>query len=193
MYTEQSILEQLKADLKPSRLEHTLGVVATAEAMAKHYRENAQKARLAALLHDCSRINGLSVDEMAEIASRSAYAERFPQFTTGENLLHAAASEVLARERYGVEDGDVLDAIRWHTTGRHGLGRLGIIVYCADMIEPERRYPGVEKLRAIGFDGLWELALECCGHTVEYLESTGSAIHPATLEFYEYLKGKYNG
>lgn len=190
MYDFDTIVCDLKNSLSQKRFDHTLGVVETAEKMAKFYAVNADKARIAALLHDCSRY--MELPEMTKTALRSQFEDKYSTETVGMELLHAPASEVIAREKYGIRDGDILSAIRWHTTGVPHMDELACIVYSADMVEPTRTYDGVEQLRKLSFEGLHLLSLKCCEHTIEYLRLQNKHVHSSTIDFYLYLQGELN-
>ncbi len=184
----------LSQTLSKKRYEHTLGVVNTAEKLAMQYApEGKEKARWAALLHDCAKTKDASPEGMWELAKESLFDHK-PMREDGESLLHAAASEVLARKNFGVEDRDILSAVRWHTTGRWGMTELEVIVYCADMIEPNRNYPEVEQLRGFADKGLVCLAKECCRATIAHLEQKRSKIDEQSKQMLLYLdniEGKY--
>lgn len=188
MYDFETVLREVKNSLPQKRFEHTLGVVQTAEKMAEYYSVDVDKARIAALLHDCSK--GLSLQTMELLSGKSQFEDNYPNETVGTELLHASASEVLAAEKYGITDTDVLAAIRWHTTGIPHMDKLACIIYSADMIEPNRIYDGVEELRNLTFKGLRILSLKCCEHTVKYLMSQNKHVHGATIDFYLYLQGE---
>ncbi len=192
MFSYNMILRDLECRMKESRFRHTLGVVQTAEKLALRYNADRDKAAVAALLHDCSKTTDITEEQMYAIASRTLFKDEYPLQTKGEALLHALASEVIAREKYGVEDMEILSAIRWHTTGRIGMSALDMIVYSADMVEPSRKFDGVEKLRLLMNCGLERLTFECMKHCVSYLEQSGSEIHQTTLDSYNYLKEKLN-
>lgn len=188
MYDFETVLCEVKNSLPQKRFEHTLGVVQTAEKLAEYYSVDIDKARIAALLHDCSK--GLDLQTMERLSQRSQFEDSYHDETVGVELLHAPASEVLAKEKYGITDADVLAAIRWHTTGIPHMDKLACIIYSADMIEPNRIYCGVEELRKFTFEGLRLLSLKCCEHTVGYLRSQGKHVHRATIDFYLYLQGE---
>jgi predicted HD superfamily hydrolase involved in NAD metabolism len=97
-------------------------------------------------------------------------------------LLHAPVGAVIARRDYGVDDPEVLAAIRWHTTGGPDMSLLDEIVFLADYIEPGRSFPGVEKLRALAAASFPEALLAAYDQTLGYLLAEGGLIHPATVE-----------
>ena len=128
--------ERLHRELSAHRMDHTAYVAETAIALAARFGADAKKARLAALLHDCAK--HLSVGELLP------YADTEPPVVP---ILHAYAGADYAKTVYGVEDEEVLRAIRLHTTGDAGMTLLDKIIYLADMIEPSRDFPGVEEIR----------------------------------------------
>lgn len=191
MLSADEIKKELSGILNEKRYRHTLGVANTAVSMAEFYGVDAEKAEIAALLHDSSR--ALSEEEMRELAGKTLFPDKYPFELTGKELYHSIASEVLAREKYGVTDTDILSAIRWHTTGKADMTALEMVVYSADMIEPTREYDGVEDLRLLQDKGLKYLTFMCCKHTAEYLRSSGKHIHGSTLELYNDLKNTVKG
>lgn len=157
---------RLRESLSPTRFAHTMGVVKTAVDLAARHGADGERARLSALLHDCGR----AVDKGA--------------------LTHAAASERLAREQFGVTDEVVLTAIRLHTTGGPRMDRLARILYLADMIEPNRAYPGVEELRALANENLTAAVIGGMEQTLRYVESRGLTADENTLAALAALKNE---
>ena len=168
---------KLKKELDSQRFEHTLGVEQTARQMARVFGEDEEKAALAGLLHDCAKCMPLS--QMIKAARR---AEIDPVMKESKALMHAVAGRCVAQDVYGVQDEDVLGAIRWHTTGHAGMTRLEKIIYLADVIEPNRKpYPGLEELRALcmrDLDGAMHTALRM---SLEHVREQGKTLHPDTL------------
>ena len=160
------MLSQLQKALSKERYRHTLGVEETAIKLAAAYGEDPEKARVAALLHDCARC--LDSAEM-----RRLVGERVGE-TTLRALMHAPAGAELARQKYGIEDEHILSAIRWHTTGHEGMTKLEKIVYLADFIEPNRPvYPGLEELRAEAFRDLDRAVRMAAESTMRYVRARG--------------------
>lgn len=61
-------------------------------------------------------------------------------------LLHAKTGAAAAQSIFGESDA-VVSAIKYHTTGKPDMTALEKIIYLADMIEPNRTYPGVDAIR----------------------------------------------
>ena len=97
-------------------------------------------------------------------------------------LMHAVAGRCVARDVYNVEDEEVLDAIRWHTTGRANMTMLDKIIYLADMIEPNRKpYPGLEPLRALCMEDLDKAMRTALQMSLRHVEEQGKTLHPDTM------------
>jgi predicted HD superfamily hydrolase involved in NAD metabolism len=132
----------------------------------RRYGEDVEKARIAALLHDCARC--LDSAEMRRLLGNRT------EDTTLRALMHAPAGAALAKQKYGVEDNQILSAIRWHTTGHEGMTRLEKIVYLADFIEPNRpAYPGLAELREEAFRDLDRAVKLAAENTMRYVRSRG--------------------
>lgn len=175
----EKMFDKLKNQLSPKRLAHSFGVSATAGELAARYGADVAKAKQAGLLHDCAR--GMSNNLLLQAAAASGIVvlgvERQEPV-----LLHAPIGAVIARRDYGVDDPEVLTAIRWHTTGGPDMSLLDEIVFLADYIEPGRSFPGVDKLRALAAASLQEALLAAYNQTLGFLIAEGGLIHPATVE-----------
>ena len=172
--------------LKAKRVRHVLGVEEEAMRLAEKYGADVDKARFAALLHDCTKKLELS----EQLALCEQYRIELDDLErVALKLLHAKTGAAIAREVFGAPR-DVCDAILWHTTGRADMTLLEKVIYLADYIEPNRDYDGVDALRAAVYEDLdrgLELGLKM---SIEELEERGSPVHRCTREAYEFLKGK---
>ena len=175
----RAMYARLQNAMPYKRLRHTAGVLQTAIRLADQNGVDPNKARIAALLHDCAKY--LPNEEL--LARSTGEAPILP-------VLHAEAGAQLAAEQYGVTDPEILRAIRLHTTGDADMTALDKVVYLADMIEPGRKYPGVDALRAApDLDSATLLALQ---RSLEHITERGFAVHPATLRAINDLGGKTN-
>ena len=173
----EKIMYKLKKELDAQRYTHTLGVEETARQMALLFGEDPQKAALAGLLHDCAKC--MTLTQMVKAAKGVPLD---PVMKESKALMHAVAGMCVAKNVYGVDDPDVLGAIRWHTTGHAGMTRLEKIIYLAYMIEPSRKpYPGLEEIRALCWKDL-DLAMHTAlTMSLEHVVSQGKTLHPDTL------------
>lgn len=183
------MLEKVKERLPANRFTHVLGVVDTAIELAKEFNVSESKAEIAAILHDVAKFSdrdwmkSIIVSEEMDPLLLEYHAE----------LWHAPVGAYLATTEFGVEDEDVLNAIRYHTTGREAMSDLEKVVYIADLIEPNRKFSGVEELRQLKDRGLDVMMEASVKHSIEFLVSKNQPVFPDSLKCYNYFvqqKGK---
>ena len=156
---------------KSSRVPHAIGVCETAREMAKKYGADETLAARAGILHDVTKALNAKQQLLAEKwnVDLTDFERANPQ------LLHAKTGAAAAREIFG-ECEAVQSAIEWHTTGKPNMTKLEKIVYLADMIEPNRTYPGVEAIRAAAEKDLDEGVLLALERTIAHLQEEGFAV-----------------
>lgn len=168
------------------RLEHTMLVVREAELLARRYGLDVKKARLAALLHDCVKLNG---QQMIEYAQAHGF-----ELTDEERLypfsIHARLGAEIARSEYGVEDAEILNAIRRHTLGSEDMTDFDKIIYLADKIEPSRHYRKLGSLRELAYRDMDAAVIAVMRHAINYTKSCGKRVHPLTVHAIEALENK---
>lgn len=84
-------------------------------------------------------------------------------------------------------DANVLNAVRYHTTGRAGMSKLEKIIYIADAISMDRKYKEVARFRELSFVDLDICLLEIIRHTIRYLVKDNCLIPADTLNCYNEL------
>lgn len=180
----RSMQEKLRGMLKNKRYRHTMGTVRASLLLAEKYGADPFKTRLAALLHDCAK-NGVNVS-MGIPPQASVEADKWESLDPG--LLHAKAGAELAKNVFGVQDDEVLQAIRSHTIGRPGMTKLEKIIYLADMIEPTRSYPGVDELRGLALLDLDRALMASMEMSIGHIRKNKETLHPATEEALRFIK-----
>ncbi|AOR22691.1 bis(5'-nucleosyl)-tetraphosphatase (symmetrical) YqeK [Clostridium taeniosporum] len=153
MLNIEEIKLYLKENLKSSRYKHTLGVVETAKKLAEINNISVEKAEIAALAHDVAK--NLSLEKMKSLIDKNNI-ELTDTERQNSNLWHSIIAPIEAKDKLKIHDEEILDAVRWHTTGKENMSVLTKIIYIADMIEPGRSFPGVEKIRQTTFQNLNE-------------------------------------
>lgn len=183
LYNEYgNLLGKLESSLSEERLIHTKNVVLFALKYAKKLKLDYNKVFLATLLHDCAKTNN-NYDFMFE-------QKLVPIDSKNTPVAHAFCGAVVAKNDYGIQDTEVLDAIYCHTTARPKMSSLAKLVYSADMLEQSRDFEGVQDLREIFEDDFEKGFFACLESTVNFLKSENKSIYPLTLEAYEYYKNK---
>ena len=172
--------------LKYKRIPHVLGTEQEAIRLATRYGADVEKARVAALLHDCTK----KLDMPEQLALCRQYGIELDELEQKAlKLLHAKTGAAIAREVFGVDD-EIYRAIWWHTTGHADMTLLEKIIYLADYIEPSRDFPGVNDLRACVYEDLDRGMLMGLEMTIDEMTEMGNPVHHATMEARDWLKGK---
>jgi predicted HD superfamily hydrolase involved in NAD metabolism len=177
--TFDKMRENLKLTLSRGRFRHSEEVMNEALRLAEFYKVNIEKARIAGLLHDCARDAGK--DEIYKVFEKYNVVLDDIQKKTPV-LLHSILGSFYAREYYGVEDKEILDAIYWHTTGRAGMTMLEKIIFVADYIESGRNFEGVEEARKQAYKDIERCIVICCDLTIRYILQKGKLLHPYIIE-----------
>lgn len=185
-YSIEEIQDKLRKKFKGNRFIHTLGVQYTSVCLAMKYGEDLKKAELAGLLHDCAK--QLPEKKMIELCekhhetiSEMEYSQPF--------LLHGKAGACIAREKFDIHDEDILNAMRYHTTGRPAMTLLEKIVFVADYIEPGRKKAEhLDELRKMAFENIDETVLIILEQTLNYLKETDKMIDHHTVITRDYYK-----
>lgn len=181
---KERIKQDLVRELSPHRYRHTLGVAAAAHALAQRYGADADKAELAGLLHDSAK--ELPLKAMQALAARS-FTELPPEVKAIGSLLHGYAAATIARERYGITDEEICQAVAHHTTGAAPMSKLEKIIFLADYIEENRDFDGVKALRREAGHNLDKAVLLGFDSTISHLLEQGKTIYIGTVAYRNYL------
>ena len=175
---------KVKEQLPTKRYDHTLGVVTTSIELANRYQAPVESVQIAALLHDIAKyVPNDRLKELLEQANETQYLTYSPV------VWHAPAGAIVAKKDYQIEDLEILNAIKYHTTGKAAMTTLEKIVFLADYIEPGRSQPGVERIRQLATEDLNVAVAQTLSDMVAYLGAKGNGdIHPDTLAAYEYYR-----
>ena len=143
----------LKERLTPKRFAHSLNVMERAVELANIHGADPQKAELAGLIHDIGKNTPIKILlqtlEKSDILLSSVDLASPP-------IWHAPCGFLYARDALGIRDEDVLNAIRYHTTGRAGMSKLEKVVYLADLTSADRDFSDVKKVRKLSEQDLDE-------------------------------------
>ena len=184
MMNMDQIREDLKTKLSAERFEHTVSVMYTAAALAMCYHGDVRKALLAGLLHDCtkymSREEHIAFCERADVPLTEIERQN-------KHLLHSKTGAVAAELVYGVTDSDILNAIRYHTTGRGEMSLLEKIIFTADFIEPNRKMlKDMDVIRKEALSDLDRAVYHILKNSLDYLGGQDDEMDPMTIKTYEY-------
>ncbi|MDO4281826.1 MAG: bis(5'-nucleosyl)-tetraphosphatase (symmetrical) YqeK [Peptococcaceae bacterium] len=164
----------IQEQLSEKRFAHSVRVAETAVALAEKHHEDASKARIAGLMHDYCK--EMPVDEQIKIALEHHLLTQSDALYMPQ-VLHGPVASVVLKEEGLVTDEDILQAIRFHTTGDPNMDALAKIIFIADYIEPGRKLPDLDALRDLAMADLDRCVAEIINKTIDYLLSTNRLIH----------------
>ena len=179
MMETTKIKNYLQGMLSPKRYQHSLGVAETAARLARHYGADEEKAYLAGLVLDCGK--EVEPEDAAGILKERYGITADAMSLKMPRLLHGPLGACMAQSEFDIYDPEVLDAIRYHTTGKANMSLLSKIVYIADYIEPGRDFEGVDQLRELTCRDMDAAIIQGIDFTICDLVEQGKTIHPDTV------------
>lgn len=185
-YNWEAMERQLRKELTAERYGHTMGVMYTACSLAMRYGIDLDQARVAGLLHDCAKC----IPNKKKLAICDKKHVDLTDFEKQNPfLIHAKLGAVLAKDSYGIEDSEVCEAIKWHTTGKPAMTDLEKIVYISDYIEPNRfKAPRLAEIRKAAFEDLDYCMYLITQDSVNYLKANPSSMDHMTQDAYNFYK-----
>ncbi len=188
LYAIENAVQALALE-KPQRRAHSLRVAEVAAKKAGQLRMNEKQAIAAALFHDC----GKNVETESALLQGFVLPSEFGEVPA--QVVHQFTGAYLAQTQFGVADEDILNAVRYHTSGRPHMSALEKLIFLADMVEEERSYDVVESIREAFWSaqGDKETALDAClllalEQTAVFLRRIGQTVYPLTLDALQYYQ-----
>lgn len=189
-WTDEKIITLIRSKLNADRFNHSLNVADSAKELALRYGADADKAYTAGLLHDVMK--NASPEEQLGVLSEAGI-ELMPVERENKKLWHAMAGAAYVKFVMGIDDRDIIRAVRYHTTGRAGMSLLERVVYLADYISADRNYNGVEDMRRLCQADSDEAILYALTFGIPDLVSKGRVIHPDSIDLYNEVIIKKQG
>ena len=178
----------MKENLKESRYIHSLGVEDMAVRLAEIWGADIEKARFAGRYHDIAK----NFD--SERMDRCIKEYGLPGELIGNNALaHSKVAAAILRNEFGVDDEDILNAVRYHTTGRRGMSLLEEIIFVADAVEDNRTYNDLQYYQQLARTDLDRACLEILEYTIWFLGTKEREIHIDTIEARDWVKERHKG
>ncbi|AIQ28322.1 MULTISPECIES: bis(5'-nucleosyl)-tetraphosphatase (symmetrical) YqeK [Paenibacillus] len=176
-YSREALIEAVSDQMPDKRWKHTLGVMESSVKLAQRYGADPERAETAAILHDVAKY--WPVERMREIIEQNGLSTELLKYD--KQLWHAEVGAFAAEHDYGITDIEVLDAIRYHTSGRENMSLLEKIVCLADYIEPGRDFPGVDEIRRLAKVSLEEGLVAGLDSTISLLLEKRRIVFPLTV------------
>lgn len=181
-------LEKLQDSIGKKRFDHSIRVYKTALKLNKKLNLNLSKEdiKLAGIFHDCAKYNEMMYFEK--------YKQKYnldKEIIENKAVSHSFLGAIVAKEEYNISNRDVLDAIKYHTTGKENMSDLTKLILISDSIEPNRDYNGVDDLRDIAKKDLDLAVIMQLDSTIKFLIDKHSIIHLQTIKARNYIMKGY--
>ncbi|MBC5995661.1 HD domain-containing protein [Romboutsia ilealis] len=183
--TLTEINEKLVEMLPERRMQHSLNVANCAVKLCDIYDCDKEKAYIAGITHDCAKyLNNDQVDYYVK-----KYNINLDEYEMNNLALsHSIIGSYIAQYEFKINDIEIIDAIRYHTTGKENMSLLEKIIYMADLIEESRNFPNVDLLRNLSYSGkLDEALLISFDNTIKFVIGNKQLIHPRTVSARNYI------
>jgi len=188
--TEEKIFEYISANLSPKRFEHSYHVARFAYELAAIHGANALNAQTAGLLHDCAKSMSDSqlINFFKNRENKVRYSDDIKKHAP--HLLHCYAGAVIAKEKLGVKNSDILNAIINHTLGRENMSPLEKIIFIADSASYDRKCAGCAKMRTLAKKDLDAGFLAVLANKIKYVIDSRGWICRQTIDTWNYYAKK---
>lgn len=175
--TRAELIQSVSSQMPEKRWRHTEGVMQSAVVLARRYGADPDKADIAAILHDVAKY--WPSDRQEQLLRDKALNDELLLYD--KPLWHAEIGAYVAETEYGIEDTEILNAIRYHTSGRVGMTTLEKVICLADYIEPGRDFPGVDHIRRLAETSLEAGLVAGFDSTINLLLARRQVIYPLTV------------
>lgn len=178
MIALDEIKTYLKQSLSDKRFKHSLNVADKALELAERFGGASQKAYIAGLVHDCTR--ELSLTEQHSMLNELKIS--VDPITSGiSELLHAHTAEFLLKNKFDINDEEIISAVKFHTTAKEDMTLLEKIIFLSDVIEPSRSFPGVLEIRQLSKQDIDMAMIAALDSSIKFLIAKRALIHPNTI------------
>lgn len=176
-------------DIRLKRFYHSISVMEYALKLAKLYNyPYIEKVILAGIFHDYSKFE--SFERYEQVVANNALDKKFLS-SDYSNIRHALLGDVIVEEELGIHDLEILNAIKYHATGKINMNKLEKIIFISDYAEESRKGEMFEKIRKASLKSLdYAVYLEAM-LSIENIKSRNLKVNPLTLECYEFYKNRY--
>lgn len=187
MYDFEKYENLIKSRLSEYRYTHSMNVAKRARELAGIYSLDEDKAYLAGILHD--------ITKETDYAEQEKYMDNLGIIPTeleksNKLVYHQISGACYVKSVLGIDDEEILSAIRYHTTGHAEMTDFEMVIYLADLTSAERSYPDVESVRELADNSLTDAMLCATRFTITDLANKNKLIHPDTLYCYNWVLQK---
>lgn len=171
----------LQKRLNEKRYYHSLCVADEAKRLAEKYGGDKDKAYLAGLLHDITK-NAPDEEHLQIFKEFGIILSDIEQ--NAKKLWHAMSGAEYVKNVLEINDPEIIDAIRYHTTAKADMSLLAKILYLADFTSKDRDYEDVDVIREYVDESLEKAFVYALQYSITDLVNQGRAVHPDTVNAY---------
>ena len=187
MTVYEELYNDVKSRLSEKRFKHTEGVIKRSLEYAEIYGANIEDTRIAALAHDIAK--QIPQEESFELLKK--YNIELDEIEKENfNLIHSKLGAEIVKEKYGFND-DIINAIKYHTTGRENMSILEKIIFLADATEENRTYKELDMLVSMIKDDIDEGMIYTFNWTFNDITNKRFLLHLNSVKAYNYLVKKH--
>ena len=139
--------------------------------------------KITAILHDYAKV----YDEKLVDLVVKEYGNNHPLLKV-KSIHHAMVGDTVIKEELRITNLELLDAVKYHSTGKPNMSSLCKIIFLADYIEMGRTFKEAEIIRNVAFANLDEAIVKMTKNSIDHIKSKGYAVYPLTFETYNYYK-----
>ena len=183
-------MEKVQKCFSGERFEHSLNVAKEAKILAGVWGINQKKAYLAGLLHDVAKELTLEHIKTNQIKHHTSLEKCFYEYPKIWHALIAPDFLICIKYKFLIDDVAVLNAVKWHTTGKAKMTKLDQILYIADYIEPKRDFADLEYIKVLANKDLDKAVFALAISSIISLTKRNLKIHPATVKCKNYYNDK---
>ncbi len=175
----------MKSNLDENRYEHSLGVERMARDLALIYGQDVEKTGFAGRYHDIAKC--------FDQETMDGYVRKYhldESLLGNKSLAHSKVGAAILENEFGVTDDEVLEMVRWHTTGKAGMNTAEEILYVSDAIEDGRGYAGLKALQKLAKEDLDAACIAIMEFAIEDIAAKGKVLDKDTLEARDYIANR---
>lgn len=189
-FDEKNLKKLLKGRLSPARYEHSLNVAVRARELSDRYHEDSKKAYFTGLMHDICK-NDPPAKQLAYLQKHGVQLDEVTAHSP--QVYHAVSGSVWLAAELNVQDEEILNAVRYHTTARAGMSRFEEIIYLADLTSAERDYPDAAYTHELVDKSLEAGLYHALRFTIISLVEAGRPVCADSFAAYNYYLAKTQG
>ena len=178
----------IKKKMSEKRYIHSVNVSNMAVKLAKKYGADELKAELAGLLHDITKE---MPDEYHLKLIKNSGIKLNAIEKRSKKLWHSISGALFIQKELHISDEEIINAVRYHTTGRENMTLLEKIIFIADSISEDRKYENIKFIRKVAFEDINESMICCLRLSIENLVFKSKLIAEETFNTYNAMLIKY--